>query len=129
MAKGDLEHDCRQGALGHMHFGHGFAGGVVLPGPMRTEIPRTGWRRKLRNRSQQVQTAQTESWSETHAMIPEDRVVMGQTRAIIGPNKGKLRGIAARAPYEAIMGRVVAPDRVTFRHDTSSSFHAAHSVL
>ncbi len=43
---------------------------------------------------------------------------MGQMRAMIEPNKGKLRGAAARAPYEAIMGRVIAPDAVIFRHDT-----------
>lgn len=43
---------------------------------------------------------------------------MDQMRAMIEPNKGKLRGITGRAPYEAIMGRVVAPDGATFRHDT-----------
>jgi monoterpene epsilon-lactone hydrolase len=43
---------------------------------------------------------------------------MGQMRAMIAPNKGKLRGIAARAPFEAIMDRVMAPDGVTFRQET-----------
>jgi acetyl esterase/lipase len=43
---------------------------------------------------------------------------MDEMRAVIEPNKGKLRGVAARAPYEAIMGRVVAPVGVNFRPDT-----------
>jgi acetyl esterase/lipase len=43
---------------------------------------------------------------------------MGHMRALVEPNKGKLRGVAARTPYEAIMGRVVAPVGVTFRPDT-----------
>ncbi|HTM82215.1 alpha/beta hydrolase [Asticcacaulis sp.] len=43
---------------------------------------------------------------------------MTQMRAMIAPNKGKLRGIAARAPYDAIMGRVLPPDGVSFRPDT-----------
>ena len=34
---------------------------------------------------------------------------MDQMRAMIEPNKGKLRGVAARAPFDAIMGGVVAP--------------------
>jgi acetyl esterase/lipase len=59
-----------------------------------------------------------ESRPAAHPLTPEDRIVMDQMRAMIEPNKGKLRGAAARAPYEAIMGRVVAPDGLTFRHDT-----------
>jgi monoterpene epsilon-lactone hydrolase len=65
-----------------------------------------------------MQSSPTETWYTTHAMTPQDRIVMAQMRAMIEPNKGRLRGIAARAPYEAIMGRVAAPDGVTFRHDT-----------
>jgi epsilon-lactone hydrolase len=57
-------------------------------------------------------------WSIFHPMTPQDRIAMDQMRTMIGPNKGKLRGTAARAPYEAIMGRVAAPDGVTFRQDT-----------
>jgi len=65
-----------------------------------------------------VQYSVTEAWQTAHAMTPQDRIVMGQMRATMEPNKGKLRGIAARAPYEAIMRQVAAPDDVTFRHDT-----------
>jgi epsilon-lactone hydrolase len=59
-----------------------------------------------------------ETWSAVHAITPQDRIVMDQMRAMIEPNKGKLRGVAARVPFDAIMGRVVAPDGVNFRHDT-----------
>jgi hypothetical protein len=59
----------------------------------------------------------TEAWSQIHALTSQDRVVMDQMRAVVEPNKGKLRGVGARAPYEAIMGRVAAPDGVTFRPD------------
>ncbi len=43
-----------------------------------------------------------ETWSAVHAMAPRDRIVMDQMRAMIEPNKGKLRGVAARAPFDAI---------------------------
>jgi epsilon-lactone hydrolase len=42
---------------------------------------------------------------------------MDQMRAVVEPNKGKLRGVGARAPFQALMGRVVAPDGVTFHPD------------
>jgi epsilon-lactone hydrolase len=59
-----------------------------------------------------------ESWSAIHAIAPQDRSVIDKMRAMIEPNKGKLRGIAARAQFDAMMGQVVvAPDGVTFRHD------------
>ena len=63
-------------------------------------------------------SSETEIWSQLHALTPEDRIVMAQMRTMIEPNKGKLRGVAARAPYDAIMGRVVPPDAVSFRPDT-----------
>jgi epsilon-lactone hydrolase len=65
-----------------------------------------------------MQSAPTEAWSAIHPMTPQDRIIMGQMRAMFEPNKGKLRGTVARAPFDAIMGQVVAPDGVTFRHDT-----------
>ena len=64
-----------------------------------------------------MQSLSTEAFAQTHALTPLDRIVINQMRAIVEPNKGKLRGVGARAPYEAIMGRVVAPDGVTFRPD------------
>jgi monoterpene epsilon-lactone hydrolase len=50
-------------------------------------------------------------------MTPQDRIVMGKMRPMIETNEGKLRGIAARALYEAIMVRVAAPQGVIFRPD------------
>jgi acetyl esterase/lipase len=65
-----------------------------------------------------MQALSTEAWSAIHALTPQDRIVMGHMRALVEPNKGKLRGVAARTPYEAIMRRVVAPVGVNFRPDT-----------
>jgi acetyl esterase/lipase len=62
--------------------------------------------------------SETELWFQLHALMPEDQIIMAQMRIMIEPNKGKLRGTAARAPYDAIMGRVVRPDAVSFRPDT-----------
>jgi epsilon-lactone hydrolase len=64
-----------------------------------------------------MQSLSTEAWSQVHALTPQDRIVMDQMLAMVEPNKGKLRGVGARAPFEALMGRVVAPDGVTFRPD------------
>jgi epsilon-lactone hydrolase len=64
-----------------------------------------------------MQSLSTEAWSQVHALTPQDRIVMDQMRAMVEPNKGKLRGVGARAPFEALMGRVVAPDGVTFHPD------------
>lgn len=58
------------------------------------------------------------SWSVTHPLSPEDQAAMAEVRAMIKPNKGKLQGVGARAPFDAIMLRVVAPEGVTYRSDT-----------
>jgi acetyl esterase/lipase len=39
-------------------------------------------------------------------------------RAVAEPNKGKLQGIGARAPFDAIMSSIIMPDGVTFEADT-----------
>jgi acetyl esterase/lipase len=39
-------------------------------------------------------------------------------RAIVGPNKGRLQGTAARVPLDAFMERVAAPEGVTYEADT-----------
>ena len=65
-----------------------------------------------------MQTLSTETWSAIHALTLQDRIVMSQMRAKVEPHKGELRGVAARAPFEAIMGQVVEPAGVTFRPDT-----------
>jgi epsilon-lactone hydrolase len=42
---------------------------------------------------------------------------MAALRGMVEPNKGKLRGSAARAPFDALMSSVIAPKEVTFRED------------
>src|SRR6185437_3753374 len=42
---------------------------------------------------------------------------MAALRSQVAPNKGRLRGPAARAPFDAIIGRTIAPEGVTFRED------------
>jgi hypothetical protein len=40
-----------------------------------------------------MQSLSTEAWSQVHALAPQDRIVMDQMRAMVEPNKGKLRGV------------------------------------
>jgi hypothetical protein len=47
-------------------------------------------------------------WSVLHPFTKEDQVAIAM-RAIVEPNKGKLQGTAARAPFDAIMERVTEP--------------------
>jgi monoterpene epsilon-lactone hydrolase len=53
----------------------------------------------------------------THAVTPRDKTAIANLRASIEPNKGKLRGPAAQAPFDAIIGRIAALEGVTFRED------------
>ncbi|MDA8347672.1 MAG: alpha/beta hydrolase [Pseudomonadota bacterium] len=57
------------------------------------------------------------SWFTLHRLTTGDRSVMAALRSIVEPNKGKLRGPAARVPFDTIVGRTIAPDGVTFRED------------
>jgi epsilon-lactone hydrolase len=58
------------------------------------------------------------SWSVVHPLSPEDSVTMTTLRAAVAAMKGKLEGTAARAPFNAIMEHVPAPDGVSFKADT-----------
>lgn len=62
--------------------------------------------------------SERESWHTVHPLTPRDQAAMATMRAMAQPNKGKLRGTAARAPFEAIIGQTVAPDGVAFHEDT-----------
>ena len=53
-----------------------------------------------------------------HSLTPNDQAVMAGLRSMALPNKGKLRGIEARAPFDAIIGRTPAPEGVVYRQDT-----------
>jgi monoterpene epsilon-lactone hydrolase len=56
-------------------------------------------------------------WCVVHPLAPRDQAVMAEMRAMALPNKGKLRGTAARAVFDAIIGHTSAPPGVTFRQD------------
>ena len=62
-------------------------------------------------------TPARESWLTLHPVTAQDRAVMTAFRAMVAPNKGKLRGTAARAPFDAAMSGIIAPEGVTFRED------------
>lgn len=53
-----------------------------------------------------------------HPISAEDKTAMAAIRAAVEPNKGRLQGTAARAPFEAIMERVAVPESVTFEAGT-----------
>jgi len=59
----------------------------------------------------------TASWLVQHPCSAEDQAAMTAMRAIVEPNKGKLQGIAARVPFDAIMEHVSAPAGVVYESD------------
>ena len=54
------------------------------------------------------------SWLVHHPISAEDQAAMAAMRAIVEPNKGKLQGVAARVPFDAIMEHVAAPEGVVY---------------
>ncbi|MGA3227905.1 MAG: alpha/beta hydrolase [Acidobacteriaceae bacterium] len=60
----------------------------------------------------------TVSWLVQHPCSAEDQAAMATMRAIVEPNKGKLQGIAARVPFDAIMQQVSAPVGVVYEADS-----------
>src|ERR1700689_3115752 len=58
------------------------------------------------------------AWSSVHPMVPAGAAFMAGLRPMVEPNKGRLQGIAARAPFDGIMGHVAAAEGVTCRADT-----------
>jgi len=54
------------------------------------------------------------SWLVHHPFGAEDQAAMAAMRAIVEPNKGKLQGVAARVPFDAIMEHVAAPAGVAY---------------
>jgi epsilon-lactone hydrolase len=63
-------------------------------------------------------TGVKESWSVIHPLSPEDSAAMAALRSAVAAMKGKLEGVAARGPFNALMERVAAPGGVTFETDT-----------
>jgi len=50
-------------------------------------------------------TSINESWSVIHPLSPEDSAAMTALRSAVAGMKGKLQGVAARAPFDGIMER------------------------
>lgn len=61
---------------------------------------------------------QAATWSTKHLLSAADQKAMTGLRAMVEPNKGRLQGILARGPFDAIVERVRAPAGVIFRPDT-----------
>ena len=59
----------------------------------------------------------TDRWQVQHPLSAEDEAAMAAMRAIVEPNKGKLQGVEARVPFDAIMEHVSAPVGVTYEAD------------
>ena len=59
----------------------------------------------------------TASWLVQHPLSAEDRAAMTAMRATVESNKGKLQGIAARVPFDALMEHVSAPAGVHYEAD------------
>ena len=53
-----------------------------------------------------------------HPISTADKTAMAGLRAIVEPNKGSMRGSAARVPFDAITGHVAVPQSVTFEAGT-----------
>ena len=58
-----------------------------------------------------------EPWSFVHPLTSEDAAAMSPLRSAVAGMKGKLEGVAARAPFNGIIERVEAPEGVTFEED------------
>jgi acetyl esterase/lipase len=53
-----------------------------------------------------------------HPISTADKTAMADLRTIVEPNKGRLRGTAARLPFDAIMEHVAVPEDVIFEAGT-----------
>jgi epsilon-lactone hydrolase len=53
-----------------------------------------------------------------HSISDADKTAMADLRAIVEPNKGHLRGTAARVPFDGIMENIAIPEGVTFEAGT-----------
>ena len=68
----------------------------------------------------------------THPLDPEDGVITTAARAMASSMKGKLRGIEAREPFDAMMERTLSRDDVSFESDAVGGIpglwvHPVHS--
>jgi epsilon-lactone hydrolase len=61
------------------------------------------------------------SWCTLHPFSRPDQAVMAGLRTVAGPNKGRLRGIAARPIFDDLIRHTVAPEGVRYREDRVGS--------
>jgi monoterpene epsilon-lactone hydrolase len=62
-------------------------------------------------------SARSMPWRTDHPLTPSDQAAMAALRAAAEPNKGKLRGVAARPVFDDIIGHTPNPVCVRFRED------------
>lgn len=67
--------------------------------------------------STSANTLLTASWCTRHALSASDEAVMAALRAATGPNKGKLRGVAARPIFDDLISHTAKPQGVHYRED------------
>ena len=53
-----------------------------------------------------------------HPLTPADAKARTSVRAVLAPHKGELRGVAARAPYDAFMLQTPAAENIAYESDT-----------
>jgi epsilon-lactone hydrolase len=59
----------------------------------------------------------TAPWFLVHPLSTGDQAVMASMRAVVEPNKGRLQGVEARVPFNAIIESVAAPAAIDYEAD------------
>lgn len=59
-----------------------------------------------------------DTWTTVHPLSAEDSAAITALRSMVAGMKGKLEGVAARAPFDGIIEQVAAPQGITFEADT-----------
>jgi acetyl esterase/lipase len=58
-----------------------------------------------------------EPWCTAHLLTAHDRAVMTQVRAMVKPNKGRMRNVAVRPAFDALIQHTAKPEGVNWRVD------------
>jgi epsilon-lactone hydrolase len=66
-------------------------------------------------RPTRTEPSSRDTWFTFHSLSAQDRALMAALRAAARPNKGRMRGVSARAPFDAVMSGIMAPPDVGFR--------------
>ncbi|HUA64378.1 MAG TPA: alpha/beta hydrolase [Alphaproteobacteria bacterium] len=65
-----------------------------------------------------MKTITLDSVTTVHPVTREDKTAMAGLRALVEPNKGQLRGTAARVPFDGIIGHTPQRAGVKYQQDT-----------